>query len=1646
MRRFFVTLSLCLLLPATAWGATFTVTNTSSVGVGSLRAQLALANASPGVDEIEFNLLETDPGYDDRGFWVIRPTVPFPEVTQPVTIDATSQPGFIVDPLVVLDGTLAGPGSTGILFTGGESATLGMSVVEWDAGGLTFTTRGGNSVQGCWLGVSPGGTGANGEHGVRVESIPDNLIGGDFPGLGNVIAGNDDFGVVITGGPAPNNRVVGNMIGLEADGTTPNGNGDSGVWIERANGAVVQTNTISANEEYGVRVTDATGTVIIRNRIGTTSDAAGIRGNGESGVLVEDSPATEVGRPGQGNVIGGNDGDGVAVVRDGSAGTVVSGNLIGISSFEEVAIPNTGFGVRLQGSIDVAVGSTVPEGGNTIGSNGSGGVFIVGDVDGASLVSNRIGTTASGTDRGNAGPGVWVESARGVIIGGAGSAGNLVRFNAGAGIALTGSDTRRIGVRSNLSYDNGGLSIDLGDDGITLNDPGDEDAGPNRRQNFPVLAAAYYRVDDRVIVIGTAPAGTELDFFVSNAGPDDEVFAGSRVFIGSGVEGSDSDELDGTADLSDALVGDGNGERFRFEFVNPGLVTGDGSITASATGADGETSELTRTTRSIDLDGDEDGDGLTNEEEVERGTDLEDSDTDDDGIEDGVEVHGDNPTDPNDPDTDGDGLCDGPFAVTDICAEGEDTNANGEQDDGETDPTNADTDGGSVDDGTEVLDHGTDPLYGGDDRGGDPDGDGLTNDEEADLGTDPLNPDTDADGLDDGTEALGENPTDPLDPDSDGDRLCDGPLAVVDICIGGEDLNADGVRDDDESDPNDEDTDNGSVDDGTEVIDQATDPLDPSDDLPPGVDPDGDGIATDNEVDIGTDPLDPDTDDDGLLDGVEVHGDNPTDPLDPDSDDDGLCDGSGTVAPTCSSGEDLNLDGHWDAEESNPNDADTDDDCLIDGLEIELGADPTNPDSDGDGVLDGTEAGISEDEIHEDTDLDAGFCVPDVDPGTTTDPSDGDTDDGGNTDGEEDTNGNGRFDDGETNPNDSRDDLDGDGTYNWPDGVHARGGTVFGCGVSRSAPGPAMVFVMLAFLFGGRRRRRFLGARGVLAQGVRIRRGWFRLAASAAFVVAASAPATGFGQSLDGFNAQTFHPMPSQRNAFFNLSTGRLAPQGSWEAGFYLNLADDPLVLELDGERIAAPIHRQLGLNLLGSFSILDIFEIGIDVPLVLVQTGDDRFESAGFGIGDLRLVPRLGLFRSGSADGLAIALLIDTRLPTGDSDTFQGGEVRVEPRLALDYRLPGGTRLGGNVGWAIRPTSQFFDLTVDDGLTWGVAADVAIGTGFHLVPELNGGTSLLADDVGTEEAPLEALLGGRYVFDSGLLVHGGFGTGLIQGWGAPDWRLFAGLSFGPRVVLENDRDRDNITDDVDECPDVPEDIDGVEDDDGCPEDNDGDGIEDALDECPFQPEDLDDFEDADGCPDPDNDGDGILDVNDIAPLDPEDFDGYMDEDGDPEPDNDFDSILDGDDSCPIEAEVFNGVDDFDGCPDEGGLILVTCEAVELGEKVHFAFDSDVILEDSFEMLTQVATALQAADHVRRIRIEGHTDDEGPDVYNTELSGRRAQSVRQFLIEHGLGEERSEAVGYGETMPIAPNTTDDGRATNRRVEIVIVEQTRCADE
>jgi OOP family OmpA-OmpF porin len=246
------------------------------------------------------------------------------------------------------------------------------------------------------------------------------------------------------------------------------------------------------------------------------------------------------------------------------------------------------------------------------------------------------------------------------------------------------------------------------------------------------------------------------------------------------------------------------------------------------------------------------------------------------------------------------------------------------------------------------------------------------------------------------------------------------------------------------------------------------------------------------------------------------------------------------------------------------------------------------------------------------------------------------------------------------------------------------------------------------------------------------------------------------------------------------------------------------------------------------------------------------------------------------------------------------------------------------------------------------------------------------------------------------------------------------------------DLDGDGVLDNADECPRVPEDTDGYQDGDGCPEDdNDSDGIADKLDKCPDEAEDRDGYQDGDGCPEPDNDGDGITDKLDRCPAEAEDKDSFEDDDGCPDPDNDKDTIADASDRCPNEPGVAP-----DGCPRKYNLVVVTENKIELKQTVFFDTNRATIKPASFALLDEVAQALKDNPAIK-VEIQGHTDSQGVDAFNLQLSQKRADAVRVYLIRKAVTSDRLAARGYGENVPIADNRTAAGRSQNRRVEFVI---------
>jgi OOP family OmpA-OmpF porin len=229
------------------------------------------------------------------------------------------------------------------------------------------------------------------------------------------------------------------------------------------------------------------------------------------------------------------------------------------------------------------------------------------------------------------------------------------------------------------------------------------------------------------------------------------------------------------------------------------------------------------------------------------------------------------------------------------------------------------------------------------------------------------------------------------------------------------------------------------------------------------------------------------------------------------------------------------------------------------------------------------------------------------------------------------------------------------------------------------------------------------------------------------------------------------------------------------------------------------------------------------------------------------------------------------------------------------------------------------------------------------------------------------------------------------------------------------DKDDDGIMDKDDECPDKA----GLAEFKGCP-DGDKDGIEDRKDDCPM----LAGIPLHNGCPD--TDGDGIIDPNDKCPGEagPAETLGC--------PDMDKDGILDKDDKCP---EVY-GLLENKGCPEIKQEIKQVFEKALQG--IQFETGKDVIRKSSYPILDDVVTIMiQHPEY--NLSIYGHTDNTGGDELNMNLSQKRADSVKKYLLEHGVPEARIiEVKGFGETMPVATNDTAEGRTQNRRVEFKVI--------
>ncbi|MCA9489877.1 MAG: transporter, partial [Myxococcales bacterium] len=326
--------------------------------------------------------------------------------------------------------------------------------------------------------------------------------------------------------------------------------------------------------------------------------------------------------------------------------------------------------------------------------------------------------------------------------------------------------------------------------------------------------------------------------------------------------------------------------------------------------------------------------------------------------------------------------------------------------------------------------------------------------------------------------------------------------------------------------------------------------------------------------------------------------------------------------------------------------------------------------------------------------------------------------------------------------------------------------------------------------------------------------------------------------------------------------------------GIYGDYAEDSVVLLLGGERVVGPgpefpdgvldvrsvMDFQLGLGL------ADIFSVTAELPVTVWQDG---FEPAdpqsstptvtpvSSGLGDVRVTPKIVAVDIHEGYPVGLAFTATGTLPTAGLQprSFLGeGELTFQPMAIFEVATDSVRdaqyvfRGAANAGVRVKTVDQFRDLQLGSEFVYRVAISTRPATEFELGGDIQGFVGgFRVAQVPTEIYPWIRFHG----FDIAALTAGA-GFGVNPGVGSPDYRLFAGATIAPKFdPLSLDRDGDGIPNRWDQCINIPEDLDGFEDDDGCPDpDNDQDGIPDVSDSCPNDPEDFDGFQDQDGCPD----------------------------------------------------------------------------------------------------------------------------------------------------------------------------------------------------
>lgn len=608
------------LFASDASAATFVVTTTADSGPGSLRDAITQANASRGADDIVFQIA----GPAESGVYRIRPATPLPRLLgaqvspfnygDGTRILGETQRAFSGDtnplgPEIVLDGSNAGVNAVGLDVSAAGCVIREITIQKFDLFGIQLSGAS-NKVEGCYVGTGASGEAANagnGWAGIAARGA-DVVIGGSTIAARNVISGNgarsgSGSGVLVE--PPAGVTIEGNYIGIDATGLKPIPNVETGINIA-APGSVVRGNVISGHASAGVKVLGAgSSTSIEGNLVGTNAEGLAAIPNGQ-GVLVQGDSSTikpesvVIGgvTATSRNILSGNLYSGLSITGQ-ARNSMVRGNYIGTDITGMNALPNGRGGVVISRGSNHVIGGAVVGARNVISGNAEAGLtFDTGAFNNVAQGNyigvaadgvKPLGNTSSGFREGNGisvGGGSAPEAhGTGNRIGGADAgAGNVIAHNEGRGVIVysTENSVLRNSIYANGSEYHDGIGIDLENDGLTPNDPGDVDGSSdgsyqpaNHFQNHPVLASVEFR-DGNVTVAGTLDSKPNKNFRV-------ELFATNPQASRGYSEGQ---TFLGVANVATDASG-----RASFHVTLP-IASPDQIITATATDALGNTSEF----------------------------------------------------------------------------------------------------------------------------------------------------------------------------------------------------------------------------------------------------------------------------------------------------------------------------------------------------------------------------------------------------------------------------------------------------------------------------------------------------------------------------------------------------------------------------------------------------------------------------------------------------------------------------------------------------------------------------------------------------------------------------------------------------------------------------------------------------------------------------------------------------------------------------------------------------------------------------------------------------------------------------------------------------------------------------------------------